>query len=65
MKFIIRLFATFTALVFVLVTVIKLVQRCSYKEAVGIVEEIWKEVMRVLCDYQEDFEEEIPEKVQT
>ena len=65
MKFIIRLFATFTALVFVLVTVIKLVQGCSYKEAVGIVEEIWKEVMQVLCDYQEDFEEEIPEKVQT
>ena len=63
MKFLIKLFTAFTALVFVLVTVIKLVQGCSYKEAVGIVEEIWKEVMQVLCDYQEDFEEEVPEEV--
>ena len=34
-----------SAIIFVVVTVIKIVQGCSYKEAVGITEELWNEIM--------------------
>jgi len=45
MKFLIKLFMAFAAMVFVLVTVIKIVQGCSYKESVGILEEFWNEII--------------------
>jgi len=44
MKFIIRLFMFFTVIIFLFITVIKLVQGCSWKEAVGIAEELMKEI---------------------
>ncbi|MFC1538772.1 hypothetical protein ACFL6H_05055 [Candidatus Latescibacterota bacterium] len=45
MKFIIRVFMVVSAIIFALVTVIKFVQGCSYKEAVGIAEELFSEIM--------------------
>ena len=45
MKFLIKLFMVFAALVFVLVTIIKIVQGCSYKDAVGILEEFLNEII--------------------
>ena len=49
MKFLIKIFAAFAAMVFVVVTVIKIVQGCSYKEAVGIAEELFKEIKDSCC----------------
>ena len=49
MKFLIKLFAAFTAMIFTLITVIKIVQGCSYKEAVGIAEEFLKEMKESCC----------------
>ena len=49
MKTLIRIFTVFAAVVFVLVTVIKLVRGCSYKEAVGIAEELCKEIIDSCC----------------
>ena len=62
MKFFIKLFAAFAAMIFALVTVIKIVQGCSYKEAVGIAEELFKEIGESCCrccmnDYTESGEE--------
>ncbi len=48
MKFLIKLFMAISAMIFAVVTVIKIVQGCSYKEAVGIAEEMWNE-MRENC----------------
>ena len=45
MKFLIKLFMAFAAIIFVLVTIIKIVQGCSYKEAVDILEEFLNEIM--------------------
>ena len=44
MKFILKLFMFATAIVFSVVAVIKIIQGCSWKEAVGIAEELWKEI---------------------
>jgi|GEM_PF-4906361 hypothetical protein len=44
MKFLLRIFMAVSALIFALVTVIKIVQGCSYKEAVGIAEELYTEM---------------------
>jgi len=44
MKAIIRLALLFGALMFILVAVIKHVQKCSWKEAAGIVEELCNEL---------------------
>ena len=49
MKFLIKLFAAFAAIIFVLITFIKIVQGCSYKEAVGIAEELFKEIRESCC----------------
>ncbi len=58
MKFIIKLFMAFTVIVFVLLTIIKIVQGCSYKEAMGILEEFWNEMMESCCRCSEtDLEE--------
>jgi len=46
MRFLIKLFMAISAMIFIVVTVIKIVQGCSYKEAVGITEEIWNELMQ-------------------
>ncbi|HUT62555.1 MAG TPA: hypothetical protein VMZ04_01235 [Anaerolineae bacterium] len=43
MKFLVRLLVLLTVAIFALVTLIKIVERCSWKEAIGIVEELWKE----------------------
>jgi len=48
MKILFKLFAVFAVIVVVLVAVIKFVQRCSWKEAVGILEEFCNE-MRTMC----------------
>ena len=45
MKFLIKLFMAISAIIFIVVTIIKIVQGCSYKEAVGITEELWNEIM--------------------
>ena len=44
MKFILRLFMFASALVFSVIAVIKVIQGCTWKEAVGIAEELWKEI---------------------
>jgi len=44
MKTLIRLIMLIATLAFVIVAVIKVVQGCSWKEAAGIVEELFKEV---------------------
>lgn len=43
MKFIVRLFMTVAAIIVIVVSVIKVAQGCTWKEAVGIAEELWKE----------------------
>ena len=48
MKTIIKIFATFAAVIFAMIAVIKFVQGCSWKEAVGIAEEFCNE-MRGNC----------------
>jgi len=44
MKVFFRLLAGIALLVVVVITVIKLVQRCSWKDALGIAEQLCKEV---------------------
>ena len=44
MKSIIKILMLFASLVFVFVAVIKIVQGCSWKEAVGIAEEYYNEI---------------------
>ena len=44
MKSLIKLFAALAAVIFALVAVIKIVQKCSWKEAVGILEELCNEI---------------------
>ncbi len=44
MKAIVRLVLLFGAVMFLLVAVIKHVQRCSWKDAAGIMEELCKEM---------------------
>ncbi len=44
MKFILKLFMLAATIVFSVVAVIKVIQGCSWKEAVGIAEELWKEI---------------------
>ena len=47
-KFLVKLLTTVAVVIVVVVTVIKFVQGCSYREAVGILEEFFKE-MRESC----------------
>ena len=49
MKFIIRLFTGITALLFILVAMVKFVRKCSWREAAGIVEEFWNEIKESCC----------------
>jgi len=44
MKFLIKLFMFFTAVIFIMIAIIKLVQGCKWREAVGIAEELLKEI---------------------
>lgn len=44
MKFMIKLFLFFTAVAFLFIALIKVIQNCSWKEAVGITEELLKEI---------------------
>lgn len=61
MKFLIKLFMAFAAIIFVLVTIIKIVQGCSYQEAVDILEEFWNEIMESYsCCSKEHREDESP-----
>ena len=65
MKFLFKLFAAFAAVVFALVTVIKIVQGCSYKEAVGIVEVLFKDRCKSCCsccNSEENPDVEMPKK---
>ncbi len=65
MKFLIKLFAAFAAVVFALVTVIKIVQGCSYKEAVGIAEDLFKDICESCCsccNSEENLDVETPKK---
>ena len=49
MKSLIKLFAAIAAVIFALVAVIKIVQNCSWKEAVGILEELCREIRENCC----------------
>lgn len=49
MKFLFKLFVVFATVVFALISVIKIIQGCSYKEAVGIVEQLFKEIKESCC----------------
>ena len=44
MKFILKLFMFVSAIAFAVIAVIKVIEGCSWKEAVGIAEELWKEL---------------------
>lgn len=44
MKLLFRVLATAALFLFILITVIKVVQKCSYKDAVGIAEQLWREI---------------------
>lgn len=44
MKALFRLFLFISAALVGLITIIKLVQGCSWKDAVGIAEQLWKEI---------------------
>ncbi len=44
MKILVRLFICTAVFLFVVATAIKMIQRTSYKEAVGIMKEFWKEM---------------------
>jgi hypothetical protein len=44
MKVILKLFMFLTAIVFTVIAVIKVIEGCTWKEAVGIAEELWKEL---------------------
>ena len=44
MKMLFKLFLLFTAVIVAGIAVIKFVQNCSWKEAVGIAEELFKEI---------------------
>ena len=43
MKIIIRFFVIIAVVIFTLVILIKIIKKCSWKDAVGIVEELCKE----------------------
>ena len=59
MKSLIKLFAALAAVIFALVAVIKIVQKCSWKEAVGILEELCKEIRENCCScYSTDPEQD-------
>jgi len=49
MKSLIKLFAAIAAVIFALVAVIKIVQKCSWKDAVGILEELYGEIRENCC----------------
>ncbi len=44
MKLVFRLFLVFAGMAFLAISLVKLVQNCSWKEAVGIAEELLKEI---------------------
>jgi hypothetical protein len=48
MKTLLRLFMLLATVVFGLVVVVKVIRRCSWQEAAGILEELWKE-LRSAC----------------
>lgn len=59
MKLIFRLLITLAVVFFILVTIIKIVQKCSYKEAFGTAEELLKELcIPVCCTEEEEASEE-------
>ena len=65
MKMLVKVFVTVVVVIIGLVTVIKIIQKCSWKEAVGIVEEFFNEMRencRRRCCPAAD-EDEVPEKV--
>ena len=60
-----KVFVTVVVVIIGLVTVIKIIQKCSWKDAVGIVEEFFNEMRencRSRCCPIVD-EDEVPEKV--
>jgi len=63
MKSLFRFFAACAAVLFALVAVIKFVQKCSWKEAVGILEEFCKESCENFrCCRKASAEDDMPEK---
>ena len=64
MKTVFKLFAFFAVIVFAIVVVIKVVMRCSFKEAVGILEEFCEEMKEScpLCNSGISCEEEFYEE---
>ena len=65
MKTLVKVLVTVVVIILGLVTVIKIVQKCSWKEAVGIVEEFCNEMRencrKRCCPAVE--EDEVPEEV--
>ena len=49
MKTLLKVFAVCAAMIVALVAVIKFIQKCSWKEAVGIAEEFWIEIRESCC----------------
>ncbi len=59
MKTILKIIAGIAVALFVAATIIKFAQKTTYKEAVGIMEELWKECCAKCCCYRDgDGEEE-------
>jgi len=61
MKFILKLFMLLSAIVFAVIAVIKVIEGCSWKEAVGIAEELWNELtepFRYCCAHDSEESED-------
>ena len=60
MKNCFNIFALISAFLIIILTIIKHVQKCSWKDALGIMEEMWKEIKANLsvCKMEKENAEE-------
>jgi len=64
MKTCFKIFALISALFIIFLAIIKHVQKCSWKDAMGIMEEMWKEVKAncFMCKMEKEDAEEKSKK---
>ena len=65
MKICIKIFAVIAVVFVIFLTVVKIVQKCSWKDSMGIIEELWKEMKAncFICKMKKQSVEEAPEEV--
>lgn len=66
MKNCIKIFAVLAVLFVIFLAVIKFVQKCSWKDSMGIIEELWKEAKAncFICKMKKQADEDVPEEVE-